>query len=999
MIASNPGKKTYLVPGLIFIVTLGTVIHIVQHQTNSIVSELTLNRVQTANHSFANYLSEFKDRVVIRAELISGDEAVVAAMKSGNYESLKRFLHNFSLGMDLASVCDSRGIVLARSHTDTVGGNITGYRAVAQALETGRTSTSIEEVSSDETRLSIYASAPIYDGGTLIGAVNCVYDLTQRDFLEVFREQTGCESSIFLNNERVNTTIRDESGNRAKGSQAPDFIVKTVIEQQKEYLGHLDLYGRVYGVCYTPLLDNGGAIGMLFTGVDIHSILNSQKAMNVWIILASVIGVAALAAFIVISNILARKYARLAERQLNQQMLMAKISRSFLSDTNTDILITATLRMLGEFMGLSRLLFFKLEKDGLTLTCRDEWINPGLGMESLVGSKLPLDANILSMIKMLSPRAGKDSCMNSDDMVFKKAMAPYRLNGSSFITMPIFIKGELMGVIDFSGGEDLRKWSDSDKSLATLFASTLSGVFEREAMGRRTSIVENSPHMIFYADSQGGMAYANPAVSAVTGYSQDELKAGGFGLILDEQTVHEVKEVFVPQTLRQGMIKHNFILLCKDGRRRILDVTSFIVKDGMIAAICIDMTEMRAMETELINAKNKADQASRAKSEFLSNMSHEMRTPMNAIIGMTVIAKNAQDADRKVYALNKVEEASKHLLGIINDVLDMTKIEANKLELNNEEFDLRSVLQRSVSFVNFRMEEKHQQFSMNVDGNVPFFCMGDAQRLTQVITNLLSNAVKFTPEAGRIGFDVSLAGEKDDLCELRFMVSDSGIGISPDQWDKIFNVFEQADNGITRKYGGTGLGLPISKLIVELMGGRIAVDSEKGKGSRFIFTVQLLRLAKEPGFELQADLREDLSGAGKSGEFTGKKLLLAEDMEINREILIALLEDTGLIIDTAENGREALEKITAAPGLYDLVFMDMQMPEMDGLEAARRIRAAETELNRYPRNRLPIIAMTANVFKEDIENCLAAGMDDHIGKPLDIATLFAKLRKFLQPLP
>jgi len=812
-----------------------------------------------------------------------------------------------------------------------------------------------------------------------------------------FKGRTGCEATIFLKDVRISTTILDESGRRANGTKAFDFIAEAVLEQQLDYTGNLELYGKRYGVCYSPLMIEGEVIGMLFTGVDIVSILESHRSMNYWSLITSLVGVTIAMAFIFISGKILNKYASLSERQLNQQILMANISRRFLSDTDIDLMITDTLRMVGEFLNIPQVLLFWLGDDGFTMTCRNEWINPKLGLASRIGGKMPLKEPMLSMIKSFRPDSGEDACLSSNDEVVKKAMAPYRVSFKNYIATPVFIKGEMCAVIDFSREDSGTKWSESDTSLATLFASTLSGVFEREAMGRKTSVVENSPIMIFYSDAKGNLVYANPAASAVTGYTSAELKTGGFNLILGESDLRDVKNLYIPQTFKKGMIKHETVIICKDGQRRLLEVTSFIVEGGMIAAICMDLTETRALETELIKAKDNAEQASRAKSDFLSNMSHEMRTPMNAIIGMTSIAKKAENNERKDYALNKVEESSKHLLGIINDVLDMSKIEANKFELTPVEFDLRSLLQKAVSFVRLRMEEKQHRFSMNVENNVPLFYIGDDQRLTQVITNLLSNAAKFTPEDGEIGVKVSMAGEKDGICELCFEVSDSGIGISPEQQEKIFNIFEQAESGTTRKYGGTGLGLAISKRIVELMGGQISIDSDLGKGSRFIFTVKLLRDKNDSFQQSGGENTSGFSSAARKGEFAGRKLLLAEDIEINREILVSLLDETGLIIEIAENGREALEKIAADFNSFDLIFMDMQMPEMDGLEATKRIRTFEANMSKMgsPVKRIPIIAMTANVFKDDIENCLAAGMDDHIGKPLDIDTVYEKLRKFL----
>ena len=394
--------------------------------------------------------------------------------------------------------------------------------------------------------------------------------------------------------------------------------------------------------------------------------------------------------------------------------------------------------------------------------------------------------------------------------------------------------------------------------------------------------------------------------------------------------------------------------------------------------------------TELLAAKEQAEQGSRSKSEFLSRMSHEMRTPMNAIIGMTGIAKNSDDPAKKEYCLDRIDEASRHLLGVINDVLDMSKIEADKFELSFTEFSFEHMLSGALNVVKFRIDEKQQEFSTVINPAVPAFLVGDEQRLIQVITNLLSNAVKFTPEGGAIRLEAGVTSVKEGVYTLRVEVVDSGIGISKEAQGNLFRSFEQADGSITRKYGGTGLGLVISKRIVQLMGGDIWVESELGKGSAFIFTFNA-----EEGYESGPGALPEPSGDQiadeKDNSFEGKTALLAEDVEINREIILSMLEGTKLAIDCVENGEEAVEAFKADPGKYDLIFMDMQMPEVDGLEATRRIRA----LGVPEAEKAPIIAMTANVFREDIEKCLAAGMNDHIGKPIDYHDLMRKIKKYL----
>jgi len=546
-----------------------------------------------------------------------------------------------------------------------------------------------------------------------------------------------------------------------------------------------------------------------------------------------------------------------------------------------------------------------------------------------------------------------------------------------------------------------------------------------------------------------------------------------------------------------------------------------------VAGALMDITDTKNILLEKERQKERAETANRAKSAFLANMSHEIRTPMNAIIGMVTIGKTAPNMERKDYCLGKIEDASNHLLGVINDILDMSKIEANKFELVPAEFELEKMLQRVVTVVNFRIDEKHQKFSVYIDRSIPRMLIGDDQRIAQVITNLLSNAVKFTPKDGSITLTVRLAEKVQGLCTLQVSVSDSGIGINPEQQEKIFQSFEQAEASTTRKYGGTGLGLAISKSLVELMGGSIWVESEPEKGSTFHFTIQVMRGREEKrgilsadinlnnvrtlaidddpvtltyfhdiakGFELMCDIatsgEEALKLIEKNGDyqiyfidwkmpvmdgiqlaremrlrgyknsivimttaaewsmvaeeakavgidkflskplfpstiaevineclggdkqkaqktksatiaeiFAGRRVLLVEDVDINREIVQALFEPTKLEIDCAENGVEAVRMFTESPDKYDVIFMDLQMPEMDGYEATQRIRAIEAERNSVSPpstvRRVPIIAMTANVFKEDIERCLAVGMDTHVGKPLDFEEVMDRLRSYL----
>ena len=536
------------------------------------------------------------------------------------------------------------------------------------------------------------------------------------------------------------------------------------------------------------------------------------------------------------------------------------------------------------------------------------------------------------------------------------------------------------------------------------------------------------------------------------------------------------------------------------------------------------MAEIERTQRDLIAAKERAEDSATAKATFLANMSHEIRTPLNAITGMTELAKNSRDPERLQYCLRKIEEASGHLLGIINDILDLSKIDAGEMRLQQSDFPLESLLQRVSSVTYFRAEQKNQNFIIKVDRDVPESICSDQQRLAQVITNLLSNAVKFTPESGKISLLIHKQSESDGFVTLLFEVIDTGIGISPEARQKLFSSFQQADDSISRRFGGTGLGLAISQKIVCMMGGTIDVDSAPGKGSRFYFTIRvqagtssspavpssavdwakvkimviddseeileyfrdisdsiglqctlansgkkalkLLEAQPLPYQMLFIDYKmRDLNGVAltkkirgrfrgqaivlmisstewseiedsareagvddfiakpllssliidclnkflakntgvrrnsrpnlAAGIFQNRHVLLAEDIEINREILIAMLESTGVHFTCAENGLEAVRMFQAAPESFDMILMDVHMPDMDGYEATRQIRALQTPLAKT----VPILAMTANAFREDIDQCLASGMDDHIGKPIDLSEVIRKLKKYWHVTP
>ena len=399
---------------------------------------------------------------------------------------------------------------------------------------------------------------------------------------------------------------------------------------------------------------------------------------------------------------------------------------------------------------------------------------------------------------------------------------------------------------------------------------------------------------------------------------------------------------------------------------------------ALIASIFSGVLERASMERVII-AKELAERSSRTKSEFLSRMSHEMRTPMNAIIGMTNLARGTEDRKKRDDYLEKAGEASSHLLQLIDDVLDLYDIEESRFDLSQTEFRFMDIIQESMDRINPDVKAKRQTLSLVVDPSIPESFIGDGKRLAQVISHLLSNACKFTGAKGSIQLKASALHEDKDRLTLKIEVIDDGIGISKEQQKNLFIPFEQADGGVDRIFGGAGVGLSLSKRIVELMDGEIWVESEPDKGSSFSFTVKLR--IKPPGGE----------GDGGLSSYRGKTALLVDDVEINREIVIAMLEDTELQIECAINGREALDMFAADPRKYDLIIMDINMPEMDGVESTKRIRSLPAPEGA----RIPIIAMTANVLPEEIKTYFTVGMNAHIGKPVDFGKLFRMLDEYL----
>ncbi len=686
--------------------------------------------------------------------------------------------------------------------------------------------------------------------------------------------------------------------------------------------------------------------------------------------------------------------------QLMQQELITQILASFVKTPRLELSFPAALQQVGNFLGVNIAVIYQYDAKKDSYKYFHGWFR-----EDIIGLKVDLFqipgdmARRYFIAKEHEYFQAEDADVPAKEFPFEA----YKLKESdvlkySIISMPIIIQGIVWGFWAVADVFSSHRWRAKDVDFTRIFSGLVDTALGREVAEQNldmseqmlSTVIDGLTNSIYWKNPETGIYEGgNNAFWELISKPKEDV-VGRTNDDIFSKTAAEKFNITDQQALEvEGPLEYEQEVPVYSGEIVVLKSSKTVVRDAggnpiRLIGFHEDITQRRYMEKAKQETLSRLEEVSRAKGDFLSRMSHEIRTPMNAILGMTKIGLEAEDSTKKQYSLEKIETASRHMLDLINQILDMAKIEANKLELVENEFIFSQMITNIISIMGVRADEKAQNLVVFIDENIPNRVIGDELRISQVINNLLSNAIKFTPEEGEIELGFRLEEQSEDRLQIRALVKDSGIGIAPEQQSKVFDAFEQVDGGINRIYEGTGLGLAIAKNIVSLLGGEIFLESEVGKGSEFSFNMQLRCAADENSAGEEAYSCE-------SYDFNGKTILLAEDIDINREIVGAILKDVHINVITAENGREAVRYFMEEPEKYDLIFMDLHMPEMDGYEATKKIR----ELEDPKAKTIPIIAMTANVFKEDVEKCLAAGMNDHIGKPLDFNVVLQKMRQYI----
>jgi len=906
-------------------------------------------------------------------------KANLAALGMANNQDLKEAVLNSDLSeitakadamlsvtqLDYCVIMNSRGIIMASTHDpDNYGYDASALPHVKSALS-GKTEAYI--IKGPTILLGVSAGMPIYDDNkNIIGAITLGLRLDKQEFVERLKAITGCEVSIFRNDERISTTVRDEDGAPAVGKKVAEEISKKVLAGEP-YDGKITIFGRNALGRYSPFYGAGDEIvGMMFVG---FYTAEDTKKMLFFIFTGILITLAVLAVCLLIAKFISKAIERRLENMMEQIKEQSHWYESILDATPLPITVTDA-NMNWTFVNKAVENFLGTRREDMMGKPCSNW-----------------DAHICNTADCgiaCAKRGLKQTFFNHEGK-------SYQVNVEILKGMDNETTGFIEVVQDITHirehEAELAEMHEQDElkltKLNLVVKATKIGLWEMEVTN---SDLTNPANAFIWSDE----------LRQMLGYSSEEdfpNVLSSWSDLLHPEDKERVLYAFTRHLLDvTGNTPYDveYRLLKKNGEYSYYYASGETIRDEdgraiRIAGALMDITEEKNNLLATNRMRETAEAANRTKSAFLANMSHEIRTPMNSIIGFSELALDGNIPQKTKEYLNNISESAQWLLNIINDILDISKIESGKIELEQIPFDLPYIFAHCQSVITPKAREKGITLYCYAEPSVGKKLLGDPVRLRQVLINLLSNAVKFT-NIGAVKLFASIKKYDGSNIVMHFEIKDSGIGMSPEQIAKIFEPFMQGDSSITRKFGGTGLGLAITKNIIELMGGALIVESTVGVGSKFSFELTFAMIDDAADISSQKIIIDDF----KKPHFKGH-VLICEDNNLNQQVICDHLNRVGLNTTVAYNGKDGVDFITKcvknneAP--LDLIFMDIHMPVMDGLEAASKIAALGVKT--------PIVALTANIMSNDLELYKTSGMSDYLGKPFTSQELWRCLIKHI----